>query len=89
MKRTQLQKVANEITRDMDVHGVEVGKNAVVVEWPTPKKRPPPVAYRLETTAAWLKELAVIYRAARRGIISLQDLSRFAYAANIGASKAY
>jgi hypothetical protein len=76
----------NGFTRNGSSGGV--ARSAPVVAVPA-KKTPPPVAYRLETLRAWLKDLGVVYRAARKGHIPLEDLSRYAYAANIGASKAY
>jgi hypothetical protein len=56
---------------------------------PTYAPRPPRVAYKLDTPRAWLKELGNVYRAARKGIIPIEHLSRFAYACNIAGSKAY
>lgn len=47
--------------------------------------RPPRVAYKLTTPKAWLKELSNIYRATRRGQLTVEELSRLAYACNVGA----
>lgn len=79
----------NGFTKNGDVGGLSVGRCVAPSGAIPTAKRPPPVSYRLETARAWLKDLAAVYRAARKGIIPLEDLSRYAYAANIGASKAY
>jgi hypothetical protein len=53
-----------------------------------PVQLPVRVTRRLDTAEAWLRELATLYRDARRGRLHTDDASRLAYIAGVAAKLA-